>query len=177
MSEDYWDSRDRGVARWCVIHTQPHRERRADTHLKHQGFRSFLPLHGRTVRHARQFRTSLAPLFPRYLFVEILIGRDRWTSIRGTYGVSHLMMDGEIPRAVPFGVVEALLQLSNEAGVVSLEPTLLPGQMVRIATGPFAGLVGKLSSLDDNGRVKVLLDVLGKEVAVSAASAGLVAAA
>jgi transcriptional antiterminator RfaH len=119
----------------------------------------------------------LAPLFPRYLFVEILIGRDRWTSIRGTFGVSHLMMDGEIPRAVPPGVVEVLLDVSNEAGVVGLGPTLRPGQLVRIANGPFAGLVGKLSSLDDNGRVRVLLDVLGKEVAVTAARVGLVPAA
>ena len=177
MPEDHLGGRGQGVARWCVIHTQPHRERRADTHLKNQGFRSFLPLHGKTVRHARQFRTTLAPLFPRYLFVEIVIGRDRWTSIRGTFGVSHLMMDGEVPRAVPRGIVEALLQVSNAAGEVSLGPTLVPGQSVRIATGPFAGLIGKLAALDDNGRVKVLLDVLGKEVAVSAARVGLVPAA
>ncbi len=135
-----------------------------------------MPLHGKTVRHARQFRTKLAPLFPRYLFVEITIGRDRWTSIRGTYGVSHLMMDGDVPRAVPRGVIEALLEVSNDVGVVGLGPTLVPGQLVRIATGPFAGLIGKLSTLDDNGRVKILLDVLGKDVAVSATKVGLVPA-
>src|ERR1043166_6531453 len=103
------DSGRGGGVRWCVVHTQPHRELRAGVHLRNQGYRVFLPLHRNTVRHARQFRIALAPLFPRYLFVEILVGRDRWSCIRGTYGVSSLIMDGERPRAVPNGVVESLL--------------------------------------------------------------------
>src|SRR5215212_6624408 len=111
-------------ARWCVVHTQPHRELRAGLHLKNQGFRAFLPLHRNTVRHARQFRVALAPLFPRYLFVEVTIGRDRWSAIRGTYGVSHLLMDGDLPKAVPSGVVEALLAVSDDAGVVHLDATM-----------------------------------------------------
>jgi transcriptional antiterminator RfaH len=131
----------------------------------------------KTVRHARQFHTRLAPLFPRYLFVEIAIGRDQWTSIRGTFGVSHLLMDGEQPRAVPFGVIEALLAMSDATGLITLDATLRPGQPVRITTGPFAGLVGELASLDDDGRVRVLLDVLGTDVLVSAVRVGLVPAA
>ena len=128
------------------------------------------------MRHARQFRTSLQPLFPRYMFAQVTIGRDRWTSIRGTYGVSSLMMDGDVPRAVPPGVVERLLEVADAAGVVNLEPRMQPGQLVRVSSGPFAGLVGTLSKLDDNGRVKVLLDVMGKQVAVTAAHVGLVPA-
>lgn len=177
MPENLWADRAYGVARWSVVYTQPHRERRAHAHLQNQGFRSFLPLLRKTVRHARQFRVQLAPLFPRYLFVELMIGRDRWTSIRGTFGVSHLMMDGEQPRAVPAGVVETLLEMSDATGLMTLDASLKPGQPVRITTGPFAGLVGKLASLDDDGRVRVLLDVLGTDVLVSAARVGLVPAA
>lgn len=176
MPSEDWARRDHGVSRWCVVYTQPHRELRASAHLRNQGFRTFLPLHRKTVRHARQFRTALSPLFPRYMFVSIEVGVDQWSKIRGTFGVSHLMMDGDRPRSVPHGVVESLLDLSDSGGVISLGPAMMPGQMVRVATGPFAGLVGKLSALDDDGRVKILLDVLGAEVLVSAQRVGLVPA-
>jgi transcriptional antiterminator RfaH len=176
MSGDF-DCDSLSRARWCVVHTQPHRELRANLHLKNQGYRVFLPLHRNTVRHARQFRVALAPLFPRYLFVEILVGRDRWTPIRGTQGVSHLIMDGDRPRPVPAGVVESLLAIADEMGIVHLETAMRSGQAVRITNGAFAGLVGRLATVDGNGRVKVLLDVLGKEITASGTNLGLVHAA
>jgi transcription elongation factor/antiterminator RfaH len=168
--------RDLGDVRWCVVHSQPHRELRAAANLNAQGFRAFVPLHRKTIRHARQFRSVFAPLFPRYLFVHLGSANGRWTSIRGTYGVSHLIMDGDQPRSVPVGVVEELLDESDDRGVVNLESILTPGDTVRITTGAFAGLVGTLASLDSSGRVKVLLDILGKDV-VARGKLGLVPAA
>ncbi|MEX0852708.1 MAG: transcriptional activator RfaH [Bauldia sp.] len=164
-------------ARWYAVHSQPHRERRAAAHLGLQGFRAFLPLHARTVRHARRFRTVLAPFFPRYLFVEMVLGRDRWRSVNGTVGVARLVMEGDQPMPVAPGVVEALLALADSSGLLSLERRLEPGQRVRIVTGPLAGLVGQLAALDERGRVKVLLDVLGTRVPVLTSGARLVPAA
>lgn len=162
--------------RWFVVHTQPHRETRALTHLTHQGFRSFLPRYTKTIRHARQFRTVSAPLFPRYLFVELDLDRDRWRSVNGTFGVSHLIMEGDRPQSIRSDAVVDLMAFVDPAGVVSLAPTLRPGERVRLATGPLAGQIGELLSLDDRGRVKVLLDILGKQTTVRAERAGLVPA-
>lgn len=167
---------DRG-ARWFVVHAQPHRELKAHAHLVRQGFRSFLPLHFKTTRHARQFRTAVAPLFPRYLFVELTIGVDRWRSILGTVGVSQLIMEGDHPKAVAPGVVEAIVALTDASGLLALDPAVLPGQSVRIASGPFAGFVGTLLKLDDSGRVNVLLDLLGSKVIASADREAVVRAA
>jgi transcription antitermination factor NusG len=136
-----------------------------------------LPLVRKTIRHARTFYSRATPLFPRYLFVELVIGRDRWTSIRGTVGVAHLMMDGDLPRAVPEGVVETFLKAVDPDGFITFEPTLQAGEQVRLVSGPFAGLVGKLVSLDPNGRVRVLLDVLGTQISVTSNRVGLVPAA
>ena len=166
-----------GGARWFVVHSQPHGELKAHAHLTRQGFRSFLPLHIKTTRHARQFRTAAAPLFARYLFVELTLGVDRWRSILGTVGVSQLIMEGDQPKAVAPGVVEAVVASTDASGLLSLDPAVVPGQSVRVATGPFAGLVGTLLKLDDNGRVSVLLDLLGSKIIASAAREGLVPAA
>ncbi len=57
--------------RWFLARTLPHREATAESHLKRQGFRSFLPQSMKTVRHARKLRNVNAPIFPRYLFVAL----------------------------------------------------------------------------------------------------------
>jgi len=158
--------RIRDQSRWYVVHTLPHREAGAARQLEFQGFRVYLPLHHKTVRHARRFRTVRAPFFPRYLFVELNVARDRWRSVNGTSGVSHLIMEGELPKPVPTGVVENLAAIRSHEGVISLATLLQPGQAVRILTGPFAEQVGKLIAVDDQARVRILLDVMGASVIV-----------
>lgn len=165
------------ASRWIVVHTQPHREVRAASSLKDHQFQVFLPLKRRTVRHARQFRVVLRALFPRYLFVGLDPHRGSWARIRSAPGVSQVLMDGELPRAVPPGVVERLIELSDSRGVVDFDRTFSPGQSVRITAGPFAGLVGTLASADDAGRVQVLLDILGTATLARGADLGLVPAA
>jgi transcriptional antiterminator RfaH len=161
--------------RWYVAHTQAHREKRAAANLICQGFRVFLPLHRRTVRHARQFRTVLSPFLPGYLFVRLSVLRDRWRSVNGTFGISHLVMEGEAPKPVPRGIVEEMLAAADEIGILAAQPDLAPGQSVRILTGPFAGLVGELMALDEHQRVKVLVDILGNPTPVAVgARTGLV---
>lgn len=86
-------------------------------------------------------------------------------------------MDGDSPRVVPPGVVERLIELSDSRSVVDFDKTFLPGESVRITNGPFSGLVGTLASLDDEGRVEVLLDILGKATVAKGADLGLVPAA
>ncbi len=73
-----------------VVQTQPHCENKAMIHLARQGFGAYLPRYLKRRRHARRIEIVPAPLFPRYLFVEIDIGAQRWRSIYSTVGVSVL---------------------------------------------------------------------------------------
>jgi transcriptional antiterminator RfaH len=141
--------------------------------LLRQGFASFLPQRLKTIRHARQFRTVMAPLFPGYLFVSLDLTRDRWRSVNGTMGVVSLVMSGGEPRPVPRGVVEALVELSHDAGVVRFDHDLQVGQRIKMIAGPFADQLGTLDRLDDQGRVRVLLDMMGSVVPVAALAAQL----
>src|ERR1700722_9013872 len=91
-----------GDERWYLVHTLPRSEERARLHLEEgQGFRTHLPQILKTVRHARKLRMVRAPLFPRYLFVILDLGRDRWLSVRSTFGVSNLFTCEDRPIPVP----------------------------------------------------------------------------
>jgi transcription elongation factor/antiterminator RfaH len=162
--------------RWYVVQTLPCREARAQLQLEAQGFRTFLPRYAKTVRHARSLSTSSAPLFPRYLFVALDLGRHRWRSVNGTFGVAGLLMGNELPLSVQGGVVESLAASCGADGHVALADRLAVGQAVRVLSGPFADMVGKLVRLDGAARVQVLLQLLGGEVPVSVARAALMPA-
>ena len=149
--------------RWFVARVHPNRENSAQFNLGRLGLRSFAPRVRRTVRHARKSRNVLAPLFPGYIFVILDLSRDRWRSVNSTFGVSSLIMGVEQPLPVPRGVVEGLL-ITGNSGLVSLGNDLEIGQKVRILSGPFADALCRLVDLDDKGRVRVLLELMGTEV-------------
>lgn len=156
-----------GNERWFLVHALPRSESKAELQLRSQGFRVYFPRIKKTVRHARQLRTVLAPAFPRYLFVILDLERDRWRSVHSTIGVSRVYSypDGR-PVPVPPGVVETLIECSD-GETTRLDANLAKGQQVRILSGPFADLTGLLERLDDSGRVQVLLDIMGKAIPVS----------
>jgi transcription elongation factor/antiterminator RfaH len=156
-----------GNERWFLVHTLPRREQHAHMHLGMQGFRTYLPQYLRTTRHARQLRTVRAPLFPSYLFVILDLERDRWLSVRSTIGVAHLVGSADRPLAVPHGVIESLIAHANDANLALFGDRLQKGQKVRITTGPFTEFIGILDRLDDSGRVRVLLEMMGSEIRVS----------
>lgn len=155
---------------WFAAHLRPNAERLAEENLRRQGFACFFPRRIKTVRHARQFRTSHAPLFPCYGFVSLDLARDRWRSVNGTLGVVSLVMTGGEPRQVPAGIVEALQDLSAADGVIRFDHGLKEGQRVKLLAGPFADMLGTLEQLDDQGRVHVLLEMMGSYVRITSSA-------
>jgi len=153
--------------RWYVARTLPQRELQAAKQLANQDFRAFVPRYWKNRRHARRVETISAPLFPRYIFVILDRSRDRWRSINGTLGVERLLMQGGEPQAVPQGVVESLLDSTDPEGNIQFRYQLRQGQSVRVTAGPFADFVGQLESLDDRGRVSVLLELIGGNTRVT----------
>ena len=151
--------------RWYLVRALTGREILAAQQLEKQGFAAFLPKQMKTVRHARQLRVGLAAYFPGYLFVSLDLDLDRWRSVNGTLGVVHLVGQGERPAPVPEGVVETLAEAADARGVL-MGPQLRPGQTVRVIAGAFADQLAVIERLDDAGRVRVLLDIVGRQAPV-----------
>lgn len=156
------DSAVTSAARWYAVQCQPNREAVAAAHLINQNFEVFLPRSQRIRRHARKIDVVLAPLFPGYLFVRLDITRDRWRCVNSTHGVSQLVILGGGPAAVPTPIIEELQARCDNRGVLDMDADLKPGQSVRILAGALRDLVGELNRQDANGRVHVLLTILGK---------------
>jgi len=150
--------------RWYAVQCLSHRESAAAAHLQNQDFVVFLPRRQKTRRHARKLETVLVPFFPGYLFVNLDLIHARWRSINGTYGAVRIVTQGDKPAPAPVGVIESLRAACDERGVLHLGPDVRAGQSVRILSGAFADFIGELECLDDAGRVRVLLDIMGGRV-------------
>ncbi len=153
-----------GGERWFAARTLPHRENSAHFNLHCLGFRSFVPRFWRTIRHANKLRNVYAPLFPGYIFLILDLSRDRWRSVNYATGVASLIMGVEQPIPVPPGVVEALIARREHSGTIRLDHDLEVGERVRIHSGPFAETLCRVEHLDDRGRVRVLLEIMGGQV-------------
>ena len=56
---------------------------------------------------------------------------------------------------------------ADARGILQLGSKLQIGGSVRLMAGPFAEQLAILEHLDNSGRVRVLLDILGRQVAIS----------
>jgi transcriptional antiterminator RfaH len=154
--------------RWYVAFTQSNCEMRAATHLHNQEFPAYVPRFLKRRRHARRIDTFAVPLFPRYVFVGLDVERQRWRSVNGTVGVSHLICQGDRPTPVGETIINAIAMREGEDGLVRLAPTcsFKPGQTIRVTDGLFTDQLGLYEGLADRERVRVLLNLLGRKVRV-----------
>ena len=160
------------MRRWFALRTLPNSEARAEENLKRQGFEILVPRQRESIRRSGRFINVLTPLFPGYGFVSLDLERDRWRPIFGTRGVKGIVMSGERPCPIPSGVVEGLLAISVNS-VIDWSMQLKAGENVRILSGPFANVIGKLETLDSRGRVAVLLEIMGATVRITTEQSNL----
>lgn len=163
------------MRQWYVVHTQTRQERRAELNLRRQGFDAWLPLIRRARRHARRVDTVLAPLFPRYLFVQLDLAGQAWRSINGTFGVVRLLCNGDTPLVTPEGLVQEIKQRCDETGTILWPPRALSaGDSVKVALGRF-DVEGIFQTTSGQDRVVLLINLMGREVRANVPLRGLAA--
>jgi transcription elongation factor/antiterminator RfaH len=149
--------------RWYVVYTKPHAEERAQFHFRLRRVEYFLP---RLLLPGNRRKPNLIiSLFPNYMFVRIALAED-YQRVVWSPGVKYLVGFGGHPAPLDDEVVEFLMKQANLEGIIPARLNLEIGQVVRICDGPLAGLVGIIQSPPDTkGRVKLLLNLLQRQVA------------
>lgn len=161
------------MQRWYVGQVHRGQETVALRNLENQLFTAFVPyLATERARHGKTYRVA-EPLFPGYIFVRFALD-GRWQPIASTRGMRRLLGNDNVPCPLPRGYVEALAPCCEPPGAVVRR--LVPGvSQVRLRAGQFAGMQG-LFQAQANERVKILLQILGRGVFVTAPIAAVEAA-
>ncbi len=154
------------MRQWYVVYSKPRKEEFAEFILRQKGIEVFFPrlrLPG-SLRRRRQ----TVPLFPNYLFVKIQVFSEEYHYVTWSPGVNRLVSFNSIPVPLNTDVVAFLMDQSTDEGTITARSNLMSGQEVQINGGPFDGLIGIIQNPPDaKGRVKLLLNLLSREVKVA----------
>ena len=159
---------------WVLIYTKANEEKKANENLKNQGFKTFLPLIAPTNKDSKN--KSLVPVFPRYLFAQINLESDNWSSIKSSYGVSHIVMFSEKFTNIPNNIIKLIKGKLNEEGVYKEDISKVDyqnGDQVFIKKGPFAKIDAVFLSKKSKDRVRLLLKLLNTRVVTEVTSSDI----
>jgi transcriptional antiterminator RfaH len=156
---------------WFIVQIEPQRENTAVAHMVGRRFAPYCPVVRKEVRAGRAMRKVLRPMFPGYLFLQFSIARDRDRvySMPGVRGL--LKRPGDQFAVVTADDIDFIKSQEKEAldPGAELRGKLAPyaeGDLVRIKNGPFASFNGTIWQLDENERIKVLIDIFARQTPV-----------
>lgn len=124
---------------WYAIRTKPHQERHVELQLRRCGVETFLPCHeeSRMIRRCRRIVAS--PLFPGYLFGRLDL-KKHYRTVNYTRGGLGVVSFGSIPAKMDEEMID-LIRVRLRNGIFKPQGhCLIPGQTVRIRSGPMSGL-------------------------------------
>ena len=105
-------------------------------------------------------------IFPGYLFVEMIMTDEAWYVVRNTPGVTGFIGSsggGAKPVPVKQDEIEKILRRIGQSDK-SIEVDFAVGDTVKILSGPFSGMEGKVESMNDQAQVATVLIILfGRE--------------
>lgn len=151
---------------WYVVQTKPGNEHRVETNLSNQEIGVFLPLLETFQHSSGKMVQKIKPLFPNYLFAKLDINLHYY-KVKWTRGVNKILGNGDGPISISGKVVETIKERTGKDNLVKLEEEWKEGDQVRINSGPFKDLVGVFQKkMSDNGRVRILLNLIGVDVPI-----------
>jgi transcriptional antiterminator RfaH len=147
---------------WFILQFKPNAHHQANKNLIQQGFETFLPFHNTTSRNVSRFINATRPLFPGYMFISFDRTEPKWHKINNTYGVSRLVTFNSTLKSLPTTFVNNLMKRYDLSGNLLPIQKLKEGDQVKLLKGPFANFIATVEKYEDDQRIWVLMDLMGR---------------
>ncbi len=160
---------------WFVALVLPGKEAKSIRALNDAGFWSYCPVERVTIKSRLGRRDLARPLFPRYVFFS---RRHSAATIEGIREIADVLgKQGGDWSAVPDSLIRALIdseglgafdrtEASRTAARKGRLGQLSTGAAVKMIEGPFAGFPAKIISIHAEERVRVLVNIFGRETPI-----------
>lgn len=154
-------------SKWFVVQTNPREDDIAIRFLRSSGILVYQPLMERYVFHARKKTLKLRPLFPSYLFINILPTEEVFHKVRWCRGIRRVLIDNYTPVPIDEGFINALKSVEEE-GVIKKPTEYKHGDVIRVKSGPMKDVYGIFDTWEsDEGRVKILVELVNNYAKVT----------
>lgn len=152
---------------WYVVYVKSRHEFVVQDELVRKGFEVFLP----SVRKSSQWKDRKKmieyPLFPGYVFVNVLAYPGAFLDVLKTRGVvAFVSLEPATPTPVDADEISSLRLLIGSGKNVDIYPHLKEGTRVRIKNGPLLNAEGVLNKKDNDYIFSINVELLGRSVSV-----------
>ena len=149
---------------WKVLFVKPRAEKKVTLFCKLFNIPFYLPLREKTRVVQRRRITIKLPVFPGYVFAR-LDAHQRLELLQTNLLVRVLEPDNPRPLLRNLIMVRRALRVNP-----ALEPEqpLIKGRLVRIMSGPFMGVEGRVTRIAGKMKVVLNVDLIGRAVSVTA---------
>ena len=128
---------------WYIFYTCPRAEKKVYQDLISRNYDVFLPMLKKSrCWKNRQKKIIHTPLFPSYIFVNTILSEVY--KICKFPKIATYIRCGDSPSRIPIKDIESVRKMLSLEIEVNVEPAYYNGELVKIITGPLAGLEGKL---------------------------------
>lgn len=166
---------DENEIRWYVVNTYAGHENRVKDNLEkrletmgiqNSLFNIFVAEEEQIEVKKNKTEVKKVNMFPGYIFVQMKMTDEAWYVVRNTPGVTGFIGSsggGAKPFPVSEDEMESILRrVGNRHQKVTVDFAV--GDTVKILTGPFANMIGHISSMNDQTQVATVMTLLfGRE--------------
>jgi transcription antitermination factor NusG len=166
---------------WGAAQLKPRQAHIAIPNLARQGFLTFNPCYERKTLVRGRVEVVCSQLFTGYLLVAIEPDM-RWAAINSTAGINRLLTrksdtsEYHVPCFLDDNFVSGLKQCSHPDEDRNGHEVwvLQPGTVVRLVSGPLRGHTGTIVSWNSNERIRLLVHLMGRPLAVTVSADNIV---
>lgn len=161
------DSRDEKF--WHALYVRSRTEKKVLSQLEDNGFQAYLPLVTQVKKWSDRKKKVEEPLFKSYVFV--YSNEKEYIPILNVYGVVRFVSFEKKAVVVPENQILAIKKFvsdyeKGEEYKLMNNEDLKVGQMVRIISGPFKGLTGRLETIHNKRHLVVFIEAVGQYIPV-----------
>jgi transcriptional antiterminator NusG len=160
---------------WYAVHTYSGHENKVMTNILRQAdarnlrakiFDIKVPTEVEIRTRAGKRQSIKRKVFPGYVLIDMVLDEETWHLVRSTTGVTGFVSSGNKPVPLQEREVQDILQ-SEEGGVQKPKVQWNRGDAVRVVSGPFSNLAGKIEDVNvDKEKLRVLISIFGRETPV-----------
>ncbi len=163
-------------AQWFVIHTysgyenkvRANLEKRVDNmNMKEKIFKVIVPEEEVVEYKDGKKKIVKKKVFPGYVVVNMILEDDSWYVVRNTPGVTGFVGPASKPIPLEQEEIDNILKRASGEGQPRIRVHFVPGQTLRVKSGPFQGMIGMVQDvMIDRGKLRMLLSIFGRETPV-----------
>ncbi|RYD82962.1 MAG: UpxY family transcription antiterminator [Sphingobacteriales bacterium] len=151
---------------WYVWYTKPRAEKKLQERLIAKGVDVFLPLRKELRQWSDRKKWVETPLFNGYIFTNIS-QRER-EKVSFTEGIITYVRSEGRPAVIPQLQIDQIRFFLNESEMIEITMVdkIMPGELVKVTKGPFAGRHGEMINYKGSYKLAVRLEQIGSVLLV-----------